>query len=201
MINNFSKFESFLKFSSDDEFYFLQIMKRRKDNPNMEKGVKILDEIYIDNFEFYQRKQEDWIRTANENNARVTIRVNHRSYRKCAFKSLIDIANKIELGQFSACKHSFKNMAGKYKAKGEKFWIVDIDNTKDPQDIERCMNSKSRLPLKDDDFLKLESKTGFHLITKPFDLRKFTEFYKPPANPNAIKIEIIKDGCTNLYIP
>lgn len=76
MINNFIKFEYLLNFENPgDDFYFLQIMSRRKDNPSQEKGTKIIKESFIDNLEYYQRKQEDWIRLAHEFNARVTIRI------------------------------------------------------------------------------------------------------------------------------
>jgi len=203
VINNFQKFQNILDFQSEDDFYLLQIMKRRKDNPEMDKGTKIIDEVYIDNLEFYQRKQEDWIKLANEQNARVTIKLNKRSYRKCAFKSLVDITKKIELGQFRACRHSFKNMAGKHKAPGSKFWIVDIDNVEKGFDIDNFVANLSvpQLPLRDVAVSILPSRTGYHIISKPFDLKKFNDWYRPPTNPKATKIEIIKDGCTNLYIP
>ncbi len=35
MINNIEIIKSLLKFESPDEFYFLQIIKRKKDNPEI----------------------------------------------------------------------------------------------------------------------------------------------------------------------
>ena len=39
MVNNFDKIRNFLTFNSSDDFYFIQILKRRKDNPTLFKNI------------------------------------------------------------------------------------------------------------------------------------------------------------------
>lgn len=88
-------------------------------------------------------------------------------------------------------------MAGKYRAKGSKYWIVDIDDCKDKQLISSLFDHPT-LPFSGKLISILESKSGYHLISKPFD---YSDWKNHKSNLNNIKIEIIKDGCTNLYIP
>ena len=45
-INNTAKIGTMLSFEKDD-FYFVQVLKRRKDNPEMEKDMVVIDNFYI----------------------------------------------------------------------------------------------------------------------------------------------------------
>ena len=80
--DNFNLIRPLLNFESSDDFYFIQIMQRRKDNPDMKTGVKIIKEFYIDNLEQFDNKQDQIIEMAHKYNARATIRLNKRSYKK-----------------------------------------------------------------------------------------------------------------------
>lgn len=55
VINNFDKFINLglLEFK-EGEFYFLQILQRRKENPNIHGNSKVIKTYYIDNLEYYQ---------------------------------------------------------------------------------------------------------------------------------------------------
>ena len=54
MIDNSLLIKTILSFNKDD-FYFVQVMKRRKDNPDMEKDMIVIDNFYIGSFEAYDR--------------------------------------------------------------------------------------------------------------------------------------------------
>ena len=41
-MNNFQKIKPVLKFENENDFYFIQILKRRKDNPEMDRDVKVI---------------------------------------------------------------------------------------------------------------------------------------------------------------
>ena len=185
-----------LEFNSTDDFYFVQIMKRRKENPEMKTGVAIVKEYFIDSLEYFDKKKEDMIEMAHKNNARVTIRLNKRSYKKTALKTLVDVASKIESGQYHAVKTSFSSAAGKYSADSNKTWILDIDM----DDVYKGLDTRQIKPILENAkpvgpkiIAEIPSATGFHLIVKPFDAREFTQKYP--------SIEIKKDNPTNVYIP
>jgi len=195
MVNNFDKIRNFLTFNSSDDFYFIQILKRRKDNPTLNTDVAVIREYFVDSIEYFDKKREDMIEQAIKNNARVTIRLNKRSYQKTALKMLVDVANKIEQGQFKSVKASFSSCSGKYSADKDKTWLIDVDSDdllKYNMDevIEDMTNS---LPIGDKVLTKIDSKTGYHLLVKPFDLRVFSQKYPT--------LDIKKDNPTNLFIP
>lgn len=199
-VNNFDIIKPLLNFTSEDDFYFIQILKRRKENPDMKTGVAVIKEYFVDSLEYLDKKMDDMIEMATKHNARVTIRLNKRSYKKTAMKTLVDVAQKIEAGQFKAVKKSFSSAAGKYSADRDKTWILDIDQ----EDIEDyglvadlIIDIKTALdsarPEGEKLVARIPSATGFHLIVRPFDVRVL--------NDRLALIEIKKDNPTNLYIP
>jgi len=103
--NNFSQIVELLEFSNPLDFYFLQIMKRRKDNPDLDKGVRIIKDFYITSQEDLLDKQEEIIALCDEHNARATIRLNKRNLGVCAlhcYKEMLDKKiQRIESGEES----------------------------------------------------------------------------------------------------
>ena len=195
-VNNFPQIRQLLNFTSKDDFYFVQILKRRKENPEMKNGVAVIKDIFIDSLKQFDNKTEEIIEMAHKHNARVTIRLNKRSYKKTALKTLIDISQKIDSEQYHATRHSFSSAAGKYHSDPNKTWILDIDM----EDIYKGLDTRQIKPLIEAAkpigakiIAEIPSKTGFHLITKPFDMREFSKAYP--------SIEIKKDNPTNIYIP
>ena len=195
MINNFENIKEFLDFHSDDVFYFIQVLKRRKDNPDMKTDVVVVREYFVDNINYLEQKMPDIIDVCTKHNGRATIRLNKRSYKKIATKMLIDIAQKIDADQFKAVKSSFSSMAGTYPSEKNKTWFLDIDiedmDKIDFSALEEELNISS--PTGEKILKKIPSKTGFHLLVKPFDARQFKN--KFPF------IDIKKDSPTNLFIP
>lgn len=78
----------------------------------------------------------------------------------------------------------------------KKTWILDIDGYytyQQLEEMEKIINDSE--PKGKKVIVYLPSKSGLHLITKPFDLRTFTSPDKFP------EIEIHKDNPTNCFIP
>lgn len=195
MTNNFDLIRGLLKFTSTDDFYFIQILKRRKDNPGLNTDVAVVKEYFVDSLEYFDKKREDMIEQATKNNARVTIRLNKRSYQKTALKVLVEVAVRVEQGQFRSVKTAFSSCAGKFSADKDKTWLVDVDS----EDLEKynmdevIADINASMPVGDKVLGKIPSKTGYHLLVKPFDLRTFSTKYPT--------LDMKKDNPTNLFIP
>lgn len=195
MTDNFDLIRGLLSFTSNDDFYFIQILKRRKDNPGLNTDVAVIKEYFVDSFEYFDKKRENMIEQATKNNARVTSRLNKRSYQKTAFKMLVDVANKVEQGQYKSVKNSFSSCAGKYSAEKDKTWLVDVDS----DDLQKynmdevIADINNSMPVGEKVLGKISSKTGYHLLVKPFDLRAFSQKYPT--------LDMKKDNPTNLFIP
>lgn len=86
LIDNFDVCEKMLDINSDDDFHFVQIMKRFKDNPNDNKSVGNYHggTWYIGGFRVHsgtelQALKSKIIKLCNDNNARAYITINSRS--------------------------------------------------------------------------------------------------------------------------
>jgi hypothetical protein len=75
-INNFDQITGMMDFSIPNTMYFIQILKRRKDNPEMPTGVKVIRNYYIHSVDDMSRLQPFIVQECNDNNARAYINPN-----------------------------------------------------------------------------------------------------------------------------
>ena len=68
MVNNFEQIKVQLAFPSEDSFYFLQVIQRKKDNPGI-KGAnnssRLIRAYYITSIEHLEREKEEIILLTN----------------------------------------------------------------------------------------------------------------------------------------
>jgi hypothetical protein len=191
-VNNYKIIKDFIDFGSDD-FYFVQILKRRKENPDMSKGEKVIKSYFIDNHEYFEKKMPEIIQLCEDNNARAYFNLNKRNYLFAAH-DMIDYVNRsIRQGQPRNCKNAFEKIAGGNRSDKDKKWILDVDD-KDMDYIRMIQRYIDELkPLENKTYLILRTKNGYHIICKPFDPRTFKDQFPD--------VEIKKDNPTILYIP
>ena len=140
VVDNFDLIKTFLSFDSDDDFYFLQIIQRRKDagNEEMTKGRKLKDTFYIYKMEDLDYLKPKIIEICEKYNARAYFRLNKRSQQNIAFQSLKLTTDYIVSGQFKNVKNVYLTCAGRHSsAKKDKLWILDIDDMEDVPKGER----------------------------------------------------------------
>lgn len=190
MVDNFEQIKKLLNYNSEDDFYFLQIMRRKKENPTLTSNTKIIDELFINSNEYLDTKKEYIIQMCNMFNARATIRLNRRSYKTCSLQSLSNLAQQIANGQSPSVSRLYSSVVGKYHNEPFKRWIIDIDQ----KEIDSTMlPTLERIkPIGNKLIDIIPSKNGYHIITSPFDVSEFSKSF-----PN---IDIHKDNPTNLYI-
>ena len=233
-MNNFEQIEGILNFENGNDFYFLNILKRRKDNPDMVKDVKVIKSFYINSLQELQDIKDRIISICDEENARAYIRLNRRNHRHISveilkhfvslikndpntydvsLKSVIDITQLISENKFDDIKHYIKSLdykrydsiCGSSPCDKDKTWIVDIDYVEgelgskgvktEPWDIDeinelliKLQSETKKEPL----MLKIPTKNGYHLITRPFNLQTFGDQYRS-------RIDVHKDNPTLLY--
>ena len=85
-IDNFDKVANLMEYKSDDDFYFVQIIKRYKDNPHDDKskgnyrgGAWYLNSWRIKNVNELMALKQTIIKICHDNNARAYVTVNSRS--------------------------------------------------------------------------------------------------------------------------
>ncbi len=196
MIDNFDLIKPMLKFESEDDFYFVQILQRKKDNPGGVKGShnssRLIKAYYINSAEHLDIHKDEMIFFANHFNARVGINLNKRSYEKTAFNTLKKVAEVMHNKNFEMVKRAWNTSCGIHNG-CDKIWLLDID-IKDMEYVEKIKGFTHIVqPLGNKVLGLIPSKSGYHLITKSFDLRDFHTCFPD--------VEIHKNNPTNLYIP
>jgi hypothetical protein len=194
MTDNFEQIKSILKFE-EDYFYFIQIIQRKKEIPELGSNNRIIRSYMINSLEKLENNEAEIIQMCEMFNARAYIHLNRRKWNKIALECLRHNAELIANGQHDGIKSSLETVIGRHNCepKGEKTWIVDIDE-KLPQytmQVEDYINSLEPEGLKVKSILP--TKNGYHLITSPFNSQIFGEKYP--------EIDIHKDNPTILYIP
>lgn len=202
-IDNYSHIKPHLKFDNPDMYYFIQIFKRRKDNPGMAKDMILIDNFYIYTEDQFERTYEIIKATCDGHNARAYFRLNRRSAKQTALQSLKRLTEMIIQENYKAAKGAYPSAAGEFHAEKDKTWIIDID-TIDLQDIE-----KDRQTIKDI-LIDLQSKTGkepliieiptrngIHYITRPFNSAAYGMIIKDLG----LRTDLHKDNPTILYMP
>lgn len=199
MLDNSALIRDLLDFSDPDSFYFLQILKRRKDNPTMERDCITIGDYYIQSLDGFDRTIQNVRSICEKENARAYIRLNRRDSKKLAFQVLKRIADYISSGNYKAVKNAYASCSGEFSSDEDKKWIVDID-WKDWENraevdvillpfLEELQEETGR-----ESFAKaIPTRNGVHLITRPFNFSKFREKY-----PN---VDVHKDNPTILFSP
>lgn len=188
ILNNFDNLAKLIDFPSVDVFYFIQIMRRAKDHPEMPKMFnKVIRNYIIGSHEEYESIKPHIVRHCTESGSRAYIRLNKRSKNKNALRLMQKIADLMMYNQYDSIPDAFYSVAGEYHNDPEKKWLVDFDYSSGAD-----LNALKET-IKDYFILENPSFNGTHLITKPFDLR----IHKDWLEKN--KVEIHKDHPTILF--
>lgn len=194
MKDNLHLIMPFLKFESGDDFYYLQILQRKKENPEIGSNSRVIKNYYITSEQHLLDRYDEIKKLCEVFNARASIRLNKRSFEKVGMKAMVNLANTMMNKEYQFLKASYDRACGLGHNDSEKKWILDIDGTYTYQELERMeAYINNALPIGKNTYHYIPSKSGLHLITKPFDSRQFTQGFP--------EIEIHKDNPTNLYIP
>lgn len=193
MVDNFRNIESLLQFSSEDDFYHLQIIKRKKEHPELGSNSYVVKTYYIISPEHLYQKKEEIISLCNHHNARSCINLNRRSFEKIAFNLLKKVTDQIMNKDFKSCRKAYESVCGAHSNEPNKKWIIDIDRRYDVDEYARIANKLHDIqPIGPKALRMLPTKNGYHIITCPFNIMEAKAF---------LPDDIHKDNPTILYIP
>ena len=188
MINNFHKIKQMLSFSSEDDFYHLQIIKRKKENPELSSNSMVVKTYYIKSIENLEFHLPEIKLLCEYHNARGYINLNKRSFEKTSFNTLKKITDQIINKDFKSTRNAYNSVCGQLSnaKKDEKRWIIDVDcpvYTNDDYGLFEIDKILSLLP-NGVCIAILQTKNGWHLITKPFDLQKYKKHINHDIHKN-----------------
>ena len=203
-MNNFDQIRGMLDFSIAGTFYFLQILKRRKDNPELGKDMIHIADYYIDSLAKYDDLKPMIIRQCEAENARAYFRLNRRDEKRVASEALKLMVEYVLSENYKPAKSVYASCAGKYPSEKNKTWIVDLDWDGIPQGFTKEIYidsvifsietiTKSHKPDAVQNITRIQTMNGMHLIVSPFRLDEFEKHWP--------KIDVHKDNPTCLYQP
>ena len=204
MIDNSTWIKSLLNLhNSPDTYYHLQILKRRKDNPDMTKREHIVMDKFIDGPDHLTKLLPELRAIAEATQARVMINVTPRTYSKTGPAMLQDLAALVPGGDYRKAARLFTSTTAKNPGRN-KLWVLDIDppvvgehhwitnelcNTYIDKDVLLRPNVRATIP----------TPNGIHYIMTPFNLQSYN--LAAAGTKWGQYIDVKKDAHTILYVP
>lgn len=202
MVDNKEIIKPLLIFPNKDCFYFVQIIQRKKDHKGERLGgsnnnSRLIKAYYIKSIDQLEIHWEEMVKLAEVFNARVSINLNPRNFRKAAFHTIQKIANQMSNDVFNEVHKAYNSVCGEYHSEMDKRWILDIDKEDLPkfdEILQFVQDLHDEIQNRDYNILAvLPTKSGKHIITNPFNLDKFSKKYP--------EISVHKNNPVNCYIP
>ena len=195
MIDNLELIKPLLNFSEPGDFYYLLVLKRKKDQPEGEKdnhqSVRTIKTYCIDSIEYLEKRYEEIKLLCEMFKARAYIQVQKQNHKDVSLNMMVTLAQRIQDGSHKQ-DGLFSSVVGQIKTH-EKRWICDIDE-KTPELVNQVMDFIDSLePVGSKIETCLPTKDGYHLITKRFDSKTFSEQYP--------EITLQKKNPTLIFLP
>lgn len=206
MQTNFDRIKNFLDFSDPGKFYLALVVQRKKDNPDLDRSERIIKNYMIPTLEKLEYVREEMETLCQVFNARVYLYINRRSFKntqKAMAKTLID---QICSDSYSNLNHLFDSCAAAHGC-GDRLWIIDADfaegadSSVKKEVLDRLSKELEKVSPEGDKLVMcLDTKNGFHVVTRPFDTREWggicTRTYY-----GGVDLELKKDAMVNLILP
>lgn len=187
-VDNFDLLKKYIKFNTEDDFYFLQIIMRRKENCLIGSDNTVIKSYYVNTESFLDKKYREIKSLCIEFNARAYINLTCKSFEKVAFISLEKIAESLKNKEYKYMRRLYDSSCGEVIGVNKK-WILDIDFIGDITNIINEINMISDQSVID----IIPTPNGQHIITYPFRLDLFQDMI------TKFKIEIHKNNPTVLF--
>lgn len=214
-IDNFDIINGILDFSEPNTFYFVQVLKWRKENPDMKTNVRVINNYYIYSNKDLVNLKPKITADCELHNARAYINLNRLNLVKIALYTQKIIIEYIIAEQYENVKNAYSVACGNHHSEHEnenddedtedvggytsekvKKWVIDID-TKDEHVKAEILAHVAELhkefkrepPYRV--IAEIPTKNGVHVISNPFNLKKFKDTYKD--------VDVHKNSPTLLY--
>lgn len=199
VVNNFDMILPFLEWNNKNEFYFLQIIQRKKDGNDTGRGnngARTIKTYYIFNQDDLIRRKNKIIELCESNNARAYIHLNRRNALSCCITAAQEYLKLIKEDNCFQGVRIWDHVCGMERDTNyQKLWLLDIDS-KDADYIWKVLNVMFECRGEPKVKLHIPTLHGYHIITTGFDCNQFQQLLKISELDT---VDIHKDNPTLLY--
>jgi hypothetical protein len=204
-IDNFELIGDILNFDEPNSFYVVQVLKRKKENPDLKVNARTINIYYICNKDDLQDLKDRIVQDCLHNNARAYINLNRLDAYLVALHTQKIITQHLINGQLYAVKNAYATACGNLRSEEEeneenenkvnvinddKKWLIDIDILDKDGNIDETQIELSDRMIAAIEELhkefnrknykligKIPTKNGHHIITNPFNRTKFNKMF------------------------
>jgi hypothetical protein len=203
MIDNINTIKGLLNFENEGDFYMLYVFKRKKDQPEGERdnhqSVRTIKTYCVNSIEYLEKRYDEIKQLCEMFKARAYIHVQKQNHKDVSLNMMVALAQRIQDGNLRQ-QHLFDSVVGQLKTL-EKRWIIDVDDVSIDTfahadyyvSMRNYINELQVDANKSTEMVFVKTKSGFHIITQPFNLLKFKERYP--------EVDVQKKNPTLLYLP
>lgn len=208
MTENFERFRPFMQLPEEDggdAYYVINLVRRGKDCPDLPAANYHFKNYYIDTLKKYDSVQNEIRTLCRTFRLSAYVSVNRKSFRQVTMNTIAEMSRRAALNDFRRPYAVFESRSGKFVDKKDKHWVMDVDNCSvfgklgerskawDCRDvISVCKPTGEKIEL------VMPTRSGVHLITKPFDVQHFKELCERGFGWNETP-EIKRNHLTLLY--
>jgi hypothetical protein len=193
-INNLDIIKTLLKWEDANDFYFTQILRRKKENPDNTSNNTVISTYCISSMESLEKLYPEMVLLAKFHNARVYINLNRRNYEQLGLQMIKKVADCLMNKAYKDIRNTYDSICGSFHVEKPKKWVIDTDGYTSGQ-IQMIQNLI--IELGGTVYEMIPTVNGMHLITNPFNTQ---EFGKKWIEISAMNIpDIQKNNPTLLY--
>lgn len=207
MTDNFERYRELIKLCGDlpesnvngtlDKYYVIELMRRGKDNPDMAAANYHFKNYYIYSWHDLEKYEPEIKKVCTLLNLRAYGSVNYKLMSQVALDTLAESARRVALHDYKKFYSIFESASGKFVDKGNNLWVVDVDNVneKTPIGILTGYIDNMQSGYDKNVVFTMPTKSGIHLITRPFNLAEFNRGW----NKALIEVDVKKNHLTLIY--
>ena len=186
-----------------DKYYVIELIRRGKDNPDTPAANYHFRNYYIYSWADLKKFEKEIKEICKLFRLRAYCSVNYKLMSQVSLDTLAECARRIAAHDFKKFYSIFETCSSKYSDRANNLWVVDVD---EPQmgimesltDYINSMKSQFDRNV----IFQMPTKSGVHLICKPFNLYDFNNSFHDFAKGIGKDIEIPdvkKNHLTLLY--
>ena len=194
IVDNFEVIRNLLSFKSEGDFYSLQILKRREDNPFMEINSRVIKNYYISSLEEFNTLEEEIKLMCSTFNARAYINPAVKNQERVAFAMIKRIADCVYSKQYDCIKGIYQSECDRSKS-DKPIWVIDVDTDSEKTlselitAVEGCQSGHAITTAE-----IIPTINGCHVLTYPFNSKELEPFLATCDD-----VELKKERQTLLY--